>query len=127
MARESQRTPEKSDNATVLKRTFTVQITALEYSTSPLIIVTAHMTDTEIDRAIDDAKRVDKELLIRDRNVKLFEMFSFTPQHRGKNNLETSELELASDLSSSTEQKIDPIPEEKKLIKKIDKNANHKD
>ena len=37
-------------------------------TTGPLTIVTANMTDTEIDRAITDTKNADQELFLRDEN-----------------------------------------------------------
>ena len=53
-----------------------------ENSTGQLTIVTAQMTDTEIDRAIDEVKREDKELLITDENDQLFHFLRYT-QRRG--------------------------------------------
>ena len=74
-----------------------------EDSISPLTIVIAHMAETEIDRSIDNGKRDDKELLIRDENGKVFKNLTSIPHTRYENSLETSELNLASNLSSSTE------------------------
>ena len=83
----------------------------------------SQMTDTDIDRALDDAEGADKEHMIRDENGKL-ESFTLHPNAGEENRLETSELELARNLSSSSE--LDSNPKRKKKycthIKKIDKN-----
>ena len=68
----------------------------------PLTIVTANMTDTEVDRAINDAKHADQELLIRDENGKVFTDNNTNPNNL-EDNFENSDLDLASNLSSSTE------------------------
>ena len=78
----------------------------------PLTISTDRMTDTELRRAIQDTKNTDQELLIRDENGKV-------PANSNTNledNLETTELELASNLYSSTEIETDIIAEEEKYI-----------
>ena len=71
-------------------------------SMGPLTIVTTIMTDTEVDRAIEDAKSADQEVFIRDENGKVF---TDDKPHSSpfEDNLENSELDLASNLSSSTE------------------------
>ena len=74
------------------------------------------MTDTEVDRAIEDAKQADQEILIRDENGKVF-TDNITNSYTQKDNFENSDLELASNLSSSTE--IDT--EEKRTRAQIDK------
>ena len=76
------------------------------------------MTEEEIHQAIQDARTAEQELFIRDENGKV----PINPNTNLKNNLETSDLELASNLSSSTEIEADIITEEKKRpqIKKID-------
>ena len=60
------------------------------------------MTDTEVDRAIEGAKSADQEIFIRDVYGKVF-----TDNRPNLNtledNLENSELDIASNLSSSTE------------------------
>ena len=60
------------------------------------------MTDTEVDRAIEDAKQADQEILIRDENGKVF-TDNNTNSCTLKDNFENSDLERASNLSSSTE------------------------
>ena len=73
----------------------------------PLTITAENMTDTEIDCIIEDAKKANKELHIKDTNGKVTQ----TLNEREKdieNNSETSELELLSNLSSSTEIEQDP-------------------
>ena len=60
------------------------------------------MTDTEVDRAIEDAKQADLEILIRDENGKVFPDNN-TNLYTLKDNFENSDLELASNLSSCTE------------------------
>ena len=59
------------------------------------------MTDTEVNRAIEDTKQANQELLIRDENGKV--LTDKTNSYTQKENFETSDLELASNLSSSTE------------------------
>ena len=76
----------------------------------PFTITTDHMTDTEIHQVIQDAKTADQELFIREENGKV-------PTDSNTNledNLETSELELASNVSSSTEIGTDIKAEEEK-------------
>ena len=76
------------------------------------------MTDTEVDRAITDAKHADQELLIRDENGKVF-----TDNNANQNTLdkfENSDLDLASNLSSSTQidmEEKEPIRRSKRLTK----------
>ena len=75
----------------------------------PLTIITENMTDTDIDRIIEDAKQNDTELFIKDLNGKVTHNYNNTvhggEENKEKNNLETetSDLELISNLSSSTE------------------------
>ena len=80
---------------------------AIDDSIGPLTIVPAHMTDTKVDSAIDDAKRTDKEILIRVENGKDFKNFTSLTNTGEKSCFETSELNLASNLSSSTELETD--------------------
>ena len=85
----------------------------------PLTIVTAKMTDTEVDRAINDAKHADQELLIRDENGKVFTDNNTNPNTL-EDNFENSDLDLASNLSSSTEidtEEKEPIRRSKRLTK----------
>ena len=53
------------------KSTSSPQTTA-QQTPGALTIVATNMTDTEVDRAIEDAKQADQELLIRDENGKVF-------------------------------------------------------
>ena len=75
------------------------------------------MKDTEVDRAIDDAKCTEQELLIRDENGKVF-TDNNTNSNTLENNFANFDLDLASNLSSSTEidtQEKDPIRRSKRL------------
>ena len=60
------------------------------------------MTDTEVDRAIDDAKCEDQELLIRDENGKVSTEIN-TNSNTLEDNFENPDLDAASNLGSSTE------------------------
>ena len=66
------------------------------------------MTDAEVDRVIEDARRANTELHNRDNNGKIIQNYNHHPK-RGEDNIEknyleeeTSELELLSNLSSGT-------------------------
>ena len=86
-------------------------------STGPLTITTTNMTDTEVDRAIEDAKSADQEVFIRDEYGKVFTDKKPNPNTL-EDNLENSELDLASNLSSSTEietEEKEPIRRSKRL------------
>ena len=76
------------------------------------------MTDAEIDRAIEDARQTSDEFFIRDDNGKVFKNLTSFPKTGGKNNFENSELDLASNLSSSTELEADNEHEEEKIIRR---------
>ena len=83
-----QTTPVQTDNATVIKGTFgrgkPVQKRERSDSNSPHstpgdtnkstgpLTITTNMTDTEINRAINDAKQANEELFIRDENGEVF-------------------------------------------------------
>ena len=87
----------------------------------PLNIITTNMTDTEVDRAIEDAKSAEQEFFIRDENG---EVFSDNKPHPStvEDNLENFDLDLASNLSSSTEietEEKEPIRRSKSLTKTI--------
>ena len=87
-------------------------------TTGPLTIVTANMTDTEIDRAITDTKNADQELFLRDENGKV--LINNSSQNTLEDNFENSDLDLASNLSSSTEidkEEKEPIRRSKRLTK----------
>ena len=78
------------------------------------------MTDTEVCRAKDDAKRADQELLIRDEKGEAF-TDNNTNWNTLEDNFENSDLDLASNLSSSTEidtEDKEPIRRSKRLTKK---------
>ena len=78
------------------------------------------MTETEIHQAIQYSEGADQELFIRDENGKVFTDPNITPKTT-EDNLETSELELASNLSSSTEIETDIKAEDERIIR-ISKN-----
>ena len=79
------------------------------------------MTDTEVDRAIEDAKSADQEVFIRDENGKVFtDKLTQTHLSTFQDNQENSELDLASNLSSSTEietEEKEPILRSNRLTK----------
>ena len=75
------------------------------------------MTDTEIDRAIEDSRQANDELFIRDENGKVFKNLTSFPKTVEENNFENSELDSASNLSSSTELK-DIKHEEEKTVRR---------
>ena len=88
-------------------------------TTGPLTIVTTNMTDTEIDRAITDTKNATQELFLRDENGKVL-INNNTNQNALEENFENSDLDLASNLSSSTEidkEEKEPIRRSKRLTK----------
>ena len=86
-------------------------------STGPLTITTSNMADTEIDCAIEDANSAEQEIFIPDENGKVL---TDNNTKLLAENLENSELELASNLSSSTEiepeEKV-PVRRSKRLAK----------
>ena len=91
------------------------KIPALDGNTGPLTMSMDHMTETEIHQAIQDTKCADQEFLIRDGNGKVYTDPSINPKTT-EDNLETSELELARSLSSSTEIETDIKTEEEQTI-----------
>ena len=78
------------------KSTSSPQTTA-HHTPGALTIVATNMTDTEVDRAIEDSKQADQELLIRDENGKVL-TDNKTNSYTQKENFENSDLELASNL-----------------------------
>ena len=77
-------------------------------NTRPLTIVAANMTEDDIDRAIKSAREASTEIHIRDSNGKVFQNNIENPTRGEKEEEigkidETSDLELLSNLSSSTE------------------------
>ena len=93
--------------------------TTTQHTPGALTIVATNMTDTEVDRAIEDAKQADQELLIRDENGKVF-TDNKTNSYTQKESFENSDLELASNLSSITEidtEEIKPVRISKRLTK----------
>ena len=85
----------------------------------PLTIVAAKMTDTEVDRVINDAKYADQDFLIGDENGKVFTDNNTNPNTL-EGNFENSDPDLASNLSSSTEidtEEKEPIRRSKRLTK----------
>ena len=138
MGTESPKTPEPLDNTTLKKTTFGRGRPKLirdrtspnspqtptaapmpESSMGSLTIITTNTTATEVDRAIKDAKRADQDVFIRDENGKVF-TDSNANSNTLEDNLENSDLDLASNLSSSTEieaEEKEPIRRSKKLTK----------
>ena len=131
MDTESTKTPELPDNTTFIKSTFgrgrpklvrdITNSNSPQATTAPvsLTITATNMTDTEVDRAIDDAKCADQGLLIRDENGKVFTENN-TTSNTLEDNFENSDLDLASNLSSSTEidtEEKEPIRRSKRLPK----------
>ena len=133
METESPKTPEPTTNATLKRSTFgrgkpkttgdhtspgspletPGKVPALD-NMGPLTINTGHMTEEQIHQAIQDARTAEQELFIRDENGKVL----INSNTNLKNNLETSNLELASNLSSSTEIEADIITEEEKNVRR---------
>ena len=125
----SPKTPEALNNTTIKKHNWPSQP---KLSTNqpdnnltpgnnmgPLTITTTNVTETEVDRAIEDANRADQEVFIPDENGKVFTDNKPNPD-TFEDNLENSELELASNLSSSTEietEEKEPIRMSKRLTK----------
>ena len=124
-----------SDNATVKKSTYgrgrllklirDRQNSSLHQSSSggmnntgPLTISAANMTDTEIHRAIEDARQANDELFIRDDNGKVFKTLTSFPKTGEENNFEKSELDLASNLRFSTKLEADIKHDEEKTIRR---------
>ena len=115
MDTESPKTPEPIEDITIKRSTFgrgrlksirdhaspnSVNTPMPENSIGTLTITTPNMTDTEVDRAIEDANRTDQEIFIRDESGKVR---SDNNANLFAENLENSELDLASNLISSTE------------------------
>ena len=88
------------------------------------------MTDKEINRAIEDDREANDELFIKDDNDKVFENLTPFLKTGEENNFENSELDLASNLSSSIELEADTKQTRRSKnstqIKTINKNQpNH--
>ena len=133
METESPKTPEPSDYAILKRSTFgrgkpkitedrpspgspletPGKIPELDDKMGPLTINTSHMTETEIRQAIQDAETAEQELFIRDENSKVPINSNMNP----KDNLETA-LELANNLSSSTEIEADIVTEGEKNVRR---------
>ena len=77
----------------------------------PLTITTKHITDTKVHRAIEDADSADEEFFIRDEKVLTYNVLE-------EDNLENSEIERASNLSSSTGIETDLRNEEEKTVRR---------
>ena len=54
-------------------------------SLGPLTVITANMTDTDIDSVIEDARKADKEIFINDSNGKVTQYYKNTV-HGGEEN-----------------------------------------
>ena len=129
---DSPKTPEPPTDTTTKKSTFgrgrpklirdraspnTANTPMPGSSTGLLTIISSNMTDTEIDRVIEDANSAEQEIFIRDENGKVL---SNNNTKVLAENLENSELELASNLSSSTEietEEKEPVRRSKRLTK----------
>ena len=74
------------------------------------------MTDTEIDRAIDDVRQANKELFIRDETGGVFKNLTSFPDTEEENSFEISDLDQASNMSSSTQLEADTKYEETKIV-----------
>ena len=79
------------------------------------------MTETKIDRAIDDARQANEELFIRNDDGKVFKNHTSFPNTGNDNSFEISELDLAGNLSSSTEVEADTKREEEKTVRRLRK------
>ena len=133
METESPRTPEHSDSVTIRPGSFgrgRQNITKENHSEpgspldtpakkpegnlGPLTLCTNRMTDTEIHQAIRDTRNADQELLLKDENGKVPVNYNTNLE----DNPELSDLELASNLSSSTEIEAEIITEEKRNLRR---------
>ena len=137
MDTKNQKTPKPLDNTTLKKSTFdrsrpnlirdraspnspqtsSTNTPLPRSSMGPATITTTKMSDTGIDRAIEDAKCADQEFFVRDENGKVFPDNTTNPKAL-EDNLEYSELDLARNLSSSTEIETDQKNEEWKSIRR---------
>ena len=127
----NQTTPGQTDNATGIKGTFgrgkPMQKRERSGSSSSHrtpgdtnksigpFTITTNMTDTEINRAINDPKEANEELFIRDENNKVFNN-NFTFPNTGEEN--SFDLDFANNLSSSTELETDVKHEVEKLVRR---------
>ena len=70
-----------------------------------MTIVTENMTTEAVDRAIEDAREADTEIHLKDSNGKVSHnvIKSLKKEEEEEDELENSELELLSNLSSSSE------------------------
>ena len=87
-------------------------------NTGPVTITTANMTDTEVDRSIEASRQANEELFFRDDNGKILKNLTSFPHTGEENNFENSELDLVSNLSSSTELEADIKHEEEKTVRR---------
>ena len=83
------------------------------------------MTDTEVDRAIEDARQANEERFIRADNGREFENLTSFSNTGEENNFGNSELDLVSNLSSGTELQADIKHEEQKPVRRSKKLKNH--
>ena len=132
MDTESPKTPELIEDTTTKRSTFgrgrpklirdraipnSVNTPMPGNSMGPLTITTSNMTNTEVDRAIEDANRADQKIFIRYENGKVL---TDNNANLLAENLENSELDLASNLSSITEIET----EEKEPIRRSKRQTN---
>ena len=87
-------------------------------NTGPLTIPTGNMTDTEVDRANEDARKANEKRFIRGDNGKVFKNLTLFPNMEEENKFENSELDLVSNLISSTELEADIEHEEEKTVRR---------
>ena len=76
------------------------------------------MTDTEVDRANEDARKANEKRFIRGDNGKVFKNLTLFPNMEEENKFENSELDLVSNLISSTELEADIEHEEEKTVRR---------
>ena len=88
-----------------------------------MTIVTENMTTEAVDRAIEDAREADTEIHFKDSNGKVSHNIIKSPK-RGEeeeDELENSELEMLSNLSSSTEIELETKEHNLRRSKRLDK------
>ena len=132
MDKESPKTPEPIEDTTIKRSSFgrgrpksirdhaspnLVNRPIPGINIGPLTITTSSMTDTEVDRAIENSNRTDQKSFIRDENGNVL---TDNNTNLFAENLENSELDPASELGSSTEietEEKEPIRRSKRLTK----------
>ena len=110
--RKTRSTKESTDNPANVKKLDCNRCGAPNWSRQHECPAT-HMTDKEVDRAIEDAKCADQEFLIRYEIGKVFTDNNTNLKVLEEVNLENSELDLANNLSSKIEVETDVNTERK--------------